>query len=264
MGKRLLAGLIAVAVMPLSAQAAISEANLAKLELGIWKVRANFHMYTVMEGNQKYDKRLNAAIQEARRAMQSLSRNAEGNDELTLVKELQSQFGRFQEAAKSNTYASQGYTSSYVIQDVNDIPAIMQENINAFSGGSSGEYDDILKMAAHLQHMSSEYLKLAAAPTGGMATGSGEGRIEFEDAVPVFEDMLAQAKKKHSGDEAMARALKRVDTKWHFIRGSMMKFYENAVPFLIYRYTAQMTDTLDQAMSLSSTEVEKPSFGPAQ
>ena len=42
----------------------------------------------------------------------------------------------------------------------------------------------------------------------------------------------------------------------------MVKFYENAVPFLIYRYTRQMVETMDQAISLASTEVENPTFGP--
>ncbi len=49
-----------------------------------------------------------------------------------------------------------------------------------------------------------------------------------------------------------------------FIRESMVKFYENAVPYLIYRYTNQMVDTMSQAISLASTDVEKPSFGPVE
>ena len=42
----------------------------------------------------------------------------------------------------------------------------------------------------------------------------------------------------------MARALNQVGLKWQFIRESMVKFYENAVPFLIYRYTKQMVETM--------------------
>ena len=62
----------------------------------------------------------------------------------------------------------------------------------------------------------------------------------------------------------MARALNQVGLKWQFIRESMVKFYENAVPFLIYRYTKQMVETMDQAISLASTDVEKPTFGPVE
>ena len=51
-----------------------------------------------------------------------------------------------------------------------------------------------------------------------------------------------------------------------FIRESMVKFYENAVPYLIYRYTNQMVETMSQAINLASTdvEIEKPSFGPVE
>ena len=112
--------------------------------------------------------------------------------------------------------------------------------------------------------MTSEYLNIAADPAGGMASGSDEGRIEFKDAVPEFERMLAAAKKNHANDEAISRALNQVGVKWMFIRESMVKFYENAVSYLIYRYTNQMVDTMSQAISLASTDVEKPSFGPVE
>jgi len=36
------------------------------------------------------------------------------------------------------------------------------------------------------------------------------------------------------------------------------------VPFLIYRYTRQMVDTMEQAISLASTDVAKPTFGPVE
>lgn len=62
----------------------------------------------------------------------------------------------------------------------------------------------------------------------------------------------------------MSRALNQVGLKWTFIRESMVKFYENAVPFLVYRYTKQMVDTLDQSINLASTEVEMPTFGPVE
>ena len=105
---------------------------------------------------------------------------------------------------------------------------------------------------------------MAADPAGGMAAGSDEGRLDFKKSVPEFERMLKAAQSQYADDEAMTRALDQVAVKWKFIRQSMVKFYENAVPFLIYRYTKQMVDTLEQAISLASTDMAKPTFGPAQ
>ncbi|MZR61823.1 hypothetical protein [Alcanivorax sp. DP30] len=264
MAMRLLGSLMALAILPLNGMAAISNADLEEFELGLWQVRADFHMLTIMTGGEKYASDLDGSIDKARRALKRIDADAEGSEERTLAVELSNEWNKFEKAASANTMAEQGYTDTYTIQDVNVIPSLMLEKMEAFEGGTAGKYDDVRELAAYLQRMTSEYLNVAADPSGGMAAGTDEGRIEFKDAVPQFESMLAAARKNHSGDDAMSRALGQVSLKWRFIRESMVKFYENAVPFLVYRYTKQMVDTIDQAISLASTEVEKPTFGPVE
>ncbi len=264
MAKRLLGSLVALAIFPLSGMAAITNADLEEFELGLWQVRSDFHMLTIMTGGDKYASDLDKSIDRARRAMKRLESDAEGSEERALVTELSRDWKVFAEAASGNTMAEQGYTDTYTIQDVNVMPAMMLERMEAFEGGVEGQYDDVRELSAYLQRMSSEYLNLAADPMGGMAAGTDEGRLEFKDAVPKFESMLEKARKNHGDDEAMSRALGQVSLKWTFIRESMVKFYENAVPFLVYRYTKQMVDTMDQAINLASTEVEMPTFGPVE
>ncbi|MGB2247911.1 MAG: hypothetical protein ACPH3N_09580 [Alcanivorax sediminis] len=264
MAMRLLGCLVSLAILPLNGMAAITNADLEEFELGLWRVRSDFHMLTIMTGGQTYAADLESSIDKARRTLKRIESDAEGSEERKLAVELNSEWKNFEKAASSNTMAEQGYTDTYTIQDVNEIPALMLEKMDGFKSGIPGNYDDVHELAAFLQRMTSEYLNLAADPSGGMAAGTDEGRLEFKDAVPRFESMLASAKKKHSGDEAMSRALAQVGLKWTFIRESMVKFYENAVPFLVYRYTKQMVDTLDQAVNLASTEVEKPTFGPVE
>lgn len=261
---RLLGCLLVMSALPLQAMAAISTADLEDFQLSLWKIRADFHMLTVMVGNTEYSSDLNASIRQAQSELSRLDQSAETDAERQLIAELQKNWRPYQQAAKGNTMAEQGFTNAYTTRDVNELPALMSEQIQAFDGASSGDYDDIRELSAFLQRMTSEYLNLAADPAGGMASGTDEGRLEFKDAVPKFEEMLKQAKQAHGKDEAMVRALAQVNVKWKFIRESMVKFYENAVPFLIYRYTNQMVDTLEQAISLASTDVDKPTFGPAQ
>lgn len=264
MGKRLLAGLLAIALLPGQGMAAITNADLEELELSLWKVRANFHMLTVMTGSDTYSSELNRTISRADQALSELEANAEGSEERQLVADLEKDWQVYMDAAKGNTMAEQGYTNAYTIKDVNELPAIMAEKMDAFENAASGKYDEIRELSAYLQRMTSEYLNVAADPAGGMAAGSDEGRLDFKNAVPQFEKMLKAAQKQYSGDEAMNRALDQVAVKWKFIRESMVKFYENAVPFLIYRYTKQMVDTLEQAISLASTDMAKPTFGPVE
>ncbi|MCG8394133.1 MAG: hypothetical protein MI745_13730 [Pseudomonadales bacterium] len=264
MAKRLLGSLLAIALLPAQSLGAISNTDLEEFELSLWQVRADFHMLTVMVGSQNYASDLGASISRAERALGALRADAEGSEERQFVADLQKEWELYREAAEGNTVAEQGYTNAYTIQDVNEIPAMMVEKIDAFGEAESGKYDDVRELAAFLQRMTSEYLNIAADPAGGMSVGTDEGRLEFKDAVPQFEKMLEAARKKHAGDDAMSRALDQVSVKWKFIRESMVKFYENAVPFLIYRYTRQMVDTIDQAINLASSDVEKPTFGPVE
>lgn len=264
MAKRLLGSLLAIALLPVQGMAAISNADLEEFELSLWKVRANFHMLTVMTGSDTYDSDLQRSISQASQALSALSLNAEGSEERQLVADLEKDWKLYMDAAKGNSMAEQGYTNAYVIKDVNELPAIMSEKMDTFDTATSGKYDQVRELSAYLQRMTSEYLNVAADPAGGMAAGSDEGRLDFKNAVPEFEKMLKAAQKQYAGDEAMTRALDQVAVKWKFIRESMVKFYENAVPFLIYRYTRQMVDTLEQAISLASSDMAKPTFGPVE
>ena len=60
------------------------------------------------------------------------------------------------------------------------------------------------------------------------------------------------------------RTLEQAALKWGFIRSSMLKFGDDAVPFLVYRYTSQMTSSLQQAVELATSEVAKPTIGPPE
>ena len=266
MRKRLLGSLIAMVLLPMQGLAAISNATLEDFELALWKVRSDFHMLTVMAGSKTYISNLDGAITRAQSGMDTLRRDAEGSEERKLVADLTRHWDIFKPAAQGNTMAEQGFTRTYTIQDVNETAAEMSQRIESFSGATEGEYDDVRALSAYLQRMTSEYLNVAADPGGGMASGANVNRIEFKDAVPNFEGMLAAAKKNHADDEALSRALNQTGVKWMFIRESMVKFYENAVPYLIYRYTNQMVETMSQAINLASTdvEIEKPSFGPVE
>lgn len=195
MAMRLLGCLVALAILPLNGMAAITNADLEEFELGLWRVRSDFHMLTIMTGGERYAADLDRSISKARSALSKLDSNAEGNEERQLVSALNNEWKRFQDAASSNTVAEQGYTDTYTTQDVNLLPVVMLEKIEAFKGGVDGKYDDVLELSAYLQRMTSEYLNLSADPSGGMAAGTDEGRIEFKDAVPRFETMLDKAKR---------------------------------------------------------------------
>lgn len=231
---------IMLLLMPLSASAALDRAALERMQLDIWRIRADFHMHTVMAGDREYHNRLRASVEQGRRTYQALVRAASSDQERGLFRELGPQWDLFVRSAER----AQGQADTYAIQDLNRMAAIISERLAGFQTGNEGAGADLWALAAQMQRMASEYLALAADPAGGMAVDTGEGRLEFRDAVPAFEQQLAGLRRTYRNQENVSRALDEVTVKWGFIRESLIKFYENAVPYLVHRYSEQIIDTL--------------------
>lgn len=243
----LLRGLcVGLLLVPVLASAAITEAQLERLQMDIWRIRADFHMYSVMGGDRQYQQQLNQSIRAGEGHLQGLASTAESESEQALVNNLRENWREFITAANNNTVAELGYTETYAAQDVNRLAAVMTAQLSGFAATDAGDYADLWALATYMQRMSSEYLALAADPSGGMAVDTGEGRLEFRDAVPAFDRMLSELQRKYRQDDVVNRALEQVASRWSFIRESLVKFYENAVPFLVHRYTEQIISTINQ------------------
>ncbi|MCH8542872.1 MAG: hypothetical protein LAT61_04810 [Alcanivorax sp.] len=236
----------ALLLMPVLATAAIDQAQIERMQLELWRVRADFHMFTVMDGDRQYERQLNQSITSAESQFRSLQSAASSESDVALVDVMMTNWADFLAAARANTIAELGYTESYAAQDVNRLAAVMNNQLASYSAEGSGNYDDLWALAAAMQRMSSEYLALSADPSGGMAVDTGEGRIEFRDTVPAFDRRLAEMRAKYRDDDTATRALDQIASKWGFIRESLVKFYENSVPFLVHRYTQQIVASVNQ------------------
>lgn len=228
-----------------TSMAAIENSDLQKLELSIWDVRSGYYLYSVMRGDKSYEQSLQEQISKAKSSYANVVNTADddGSDK-ELLSELDALWSEFLDLANQNTIAELGYTDSYAAIDFNNQAAEIIELLNEH--GAEGEKNDLLTLAIKSQRMTSEYLSLAAAPDGGASAGEGNIRIDFDEAVPEFDALLKEAKKKYASNEAVTRSLVQVDRKWRFIRESMVKFYEDSVPFLVSRYSEQIADLIEQ------------------
>src|SRR5699024_10626953 len=241
---RLVVGLAALLVASMGF-AAIESTDLQELELNIWNVRSGYYLYSVMEGDKSYGELLQDKIAKADASYRSIiSELDNGDDSSDFLQQLAGMWSEFLDLANKNTIAELGYTDSYLAIDLNNQAADIIELLHEHN--AEGNKSDLLTLAIKSQRMTSEYLSLAAAPDGGMSTGEGNISIDFDDAVPEFDDLLAAAKKKYANDDVVNRALLQIDRKWRFIRESMVKFYEDSVPFLVSRYSEQIVDLIEQ------------------
>lgn len=224
--------------------AAIEKTDLQALELDIWSVRSGYYLYSVMSGDSIYDKALQKKITDAKSSYARLVQQAEGEDDAKFLQDIGARWPQFVRLANQNSIAKKGYTDSYLAIELNNQAADIISLLEQYE--AKGNASDLLVLAIKSQRMTSEYLSLAAAPDGGMSTAEGNIRIDFDQAVPEFDKLLAAAQKKYANNDAVTRSLEQVARKWRFIRESMVKFYEDSVPFLVNRYSEQIVELIDQ------------------
>lgn len=251
--------LAALMLMPFVADAAISKVDLQQLTLDVWRIRTDFHMYTVMTGNRRYESGLQESISKGQDTLDRLLDSAETEAEQALVQKLEQHWQVYADKAGSNTVAELGYTDAYTIQDMLKAGVAINDAIANYQGsGQEDKYADLIALGADLQHMASEYLYLSADPSGGMAVGTDSARLSFKEAVPAFDDELAKLRQKYEDDKSVARTLRQVATRWQFIRDSLVNFSENSVPFLVHRYSHEMTEELALVTALAGDGDVKP------
>lgn len=263
MRKTLVCVLAFCVLVPVQAVAELARYDVERLKQQIWQIRSEFHMLTIMEGHQDYEMALQRSVQQADREISDVINELRGNDD-DVVSDLNLWWSELKQAANEMVAASGGATDGFVLRSVNERPYDLVNILASLDAAEDGEYDDLAGVAALLQHMTSEYLNLSSNPFGGMAAGSDTYRLDFTEAVPEFEQRLASAMENHRDDPNIIRSLEQVETKWRFMRESMIRFFENSVPFLIYRYTDQIVSTLNQVVDLQQPDdmPAMPTFAP--
>lgn len=246
--------IVALIALPLlliteMAQASFSRADLDRLALDVWRVRAAFHTLTVMQGAPEYVDLLDNMIADTEEVLDLLEDSVESDAEEQFISDVRALWDGYRELAMSNTVAEMGYTDRYTIEDLESGALKLYRLINGMRTDTSGRGEDLADLAVLLQRLTSEYMFISASADGGGAIGTGaeEGRVDFIKEVPAFDSKLQAARNTWKDDSAINRELRSVNAKWNFIRESLLKFYENAVPFLVHRYSEQMVDSLTRA-----------------
>ena len=237
-----------------TASAALNRESLDQLALKVWKVRSAFHTYTVMQGDATYGERLEEVIAEADDLVASLNESAQAGDDQAFVEMVTDSWERYRGFAEGNTVADLGYTEHYTILDLENEAQGLSQLINQQRAGEADKASSLADLAVRLQRITSEYMFTASSPDGGsgaIGTGAEEGRLEFVRAVPDFDERLKAAQKAWADNPDVTRELRSVASKWAFIRESLVKFYENSVPFVVQRYSEQMVESINNAAAIA-------------
>jgi len=108
-------------------------------------------------------------------------------------------------------------------------------------------YDEYVTM----QTMTAAYLKLSADYFGGAIVASRNGNIDIAKLAIKFGDQLGKLNSFYGKHPKIGPLLKDITIRWGFVKNSLINFNENNVPFVVGRYSEQITDKLLQAHVIS-------------
>ncbi|WP_157933872.1 hypothetical protein [Alloalcanivorax mobilis] len=218
--------LVALLMLPTLGQAAVSRAQLDHLEQEVWRARADFHMYTVMDADPQYQTALSHSLAAAEARLALIKEAAADDDQQRLAAELAQRLDELRQATGADGAA------------VDRGSVAIAARLDAVSSAEAAALDDVQALASDIQRLAGDYVARAAA--GARTRTSSDPQA----SVKAFQSALARARQAHHGDPAVRAALEQVALKWKFIRGSLLDEQTQPVPFLVYRYAGQISDTL--------------------
>ena len=221
--------LLAMLLLPALGQAALARAQLETFQRQLWRISTDHHMITLMDGDQGYSQSLQQTATAAGADLRALAAAAESDDEQALVADLEAQWTRFDPTGE-------GQEARF-----DEVPAAVTEQVKNFQGGQSGDFDDVQRLITDLRRLTATYTAIVA--------GGAVDQDAFRAELDAFEQRLKRVQAAHRGNAPLAKALEQARLKWAFMRGSLVKFGDDAVPFLVYRYSQRMSDNLSAAIA---------------
>ena len=208
--------------------------RLDRLELDIWRIRSEVHMLTVMEGAREYRQGLSEALDRAELARRELEA-----DEDSKAQELYARIGEdwraLEQAGRSIVRGGNGAASAHDVEDVEHYVAESTAGLQAFreEEGATG----LWQLGRIMQQLTAHYMALAADMDAEPA--------DLHEQVMAFESTLDQLRSELSGDSGLERSLDEIESRWRFIRGSVINARDGSVPYLVYRYNREIRERVE-------------------
>lgn len=123
---------------------------------------------------------------------------------------------------------------------VREISGVLQQRgrLDKLGGGAGA--------ALRASRVVKDYLEASATPFGSYTASANESDADLPAQVNALDSALAELGKSVAGDAERAEAFRRVNAKWQFIRGTVLRVGSQSTPFIVYRYGREIVDELQK------------------
>ncbi len=215
------------------------------MEEQAYMLTTHYFMYTVTERSPDQLDKLNKLID----SMQGLV-SSDNNPTLTAA------WTDYRAALQMDPYDQQDMVIEDKLLDVLDKRRKLVNILHADIGTQHlGNVDAglLFEQSLLMERLTSEYLRRASDPMGGVVVANtGSNQDDPQQMALQFTSNMNKLLKDFSGQKAIYADLVAADRFWNFIRGRMLDFNTNSVPYVISIFNDKITSRLQDAYHLAA------------
>lgn len=227
--------------------------NVHKLRLLSTESLTNFYMYSGLDADSKYGKKIIANLAAFNKTFANTQElpAADGiSDSMATINE---SWARFEELIKTNyqDMESQGFPNVRLVDEMGKVNAdLLKALTKAYEDAkiSTGitppdAVETARTLAMTMEEITSQYAARGTSNLGQVFMGSYERTLE--QMADAFRTDLVSLKAQVNPSSSQ-RLLRAIDSKWNFMERSIKNYNENTVPFLVTSYSERIIVNLEE------------------
>ena len=245
-----------LAALMLSTLSAHAESNtlmqhLQHMRLASVGVMTDFFMYTGLEGDRKYARRMDSDMESFEVAIEKAREQSEGSAHAAEVEKIRQRWLSFARSLQANRDAVKdlGYADEQSVERLNRLNEDLVNQIGAvyqkIAGNTPADpmIEKTREMALLLQEMTTHY---AASSSVTMDEEFlSQYRNSMQELTSAFEFRLNDLKSA-ANQRSTYVLMDNINNKWRFLRNSITRQHEMDVPFLVISYNDRIIRHLEE------------------
>ncbi|KRU93161.1 F0F1-type ATP synthase subunit beta [Pseudomonas aeruginosa] len=230
---------------------------LHQMRLATQKSLNAFFMYVGQEGDQRYASLIDSSAHTAQARLQRLD-GVNGSESRRLPGQLREQWRDYAQDLDKLTGAvrNKGYSDLQPVADLArrnqqlmDLGGQLYRSLQRENAATVPTLtEQSREQSLLMQGIALDYASRNAS-VGASFFGGGEER-PLDDLASRFSVNLLKLQQAPQNDEEIARALRSVAIKWHYIEKSLRNYNQNSVPFLVNKNADRIIDGLEKVAAL--------------
>lgn len=227
--------------------------NLHKMRLSSTESLTNFYMYSGLDADAKYGKKIINSLAEFEDMLKNTRLLPAADGVTDSLDQIAASWDTYQKLIRLNysDMETRGFPNVRFVNEMGETNASLlkvltqaYDDAKITTGISPNEVVETARsLSSTMEKISSQYAARGTSSLGHVFIGSYEQTLE-EMAVDF--NLNLESLKKQVNYDSNKKVLRSIDSKWNFIERSIKNYNENTIPFLVSSYSERIIEDLEQ------------------